>query len=125
MMQRDDMSGDLHAHGSRELVKDEYIANNQWWPDMPMPVEEAVPEAAAAADSEATAEARSGDRDLANAVAAPTVMSTGDAEAEFLEYKTKSGFYANLEDNVCAGRSGDRDLANAVAAPTVMSTGDA
>lgn len=29
MMQRDDMSDDLHAHGSRELVKDAYVANNQ------------------------------------------------------------------------------------------------
>jgi len=29
-MQRDDMSGDLHAHGSRELVHDKYIANNQY-----------------------------------------------------------------------------------------------
>mmetsp|Transcript_27591 Transcript_27591/g.62793 ORF Transcript_27591/g.62793 Transcript_27591/m.62793 type:complete len:394 (+) Transcript_27591:109-1290(+) len=29
-MQRDDMSGDLHAHGSRELVHDKYVANNQY-----------------------------------------------------------------------------------------------
>merc|ERR1719188_2386403 len=28
-MQRDDMSGDTHAHGSRELVKDSLVANNQ------------------------------------------------------------------------------------------------
>ncbi|KAL7470811.1 hypothetical protein ACHAXS_011075 [Conticribra weissflogii] len=28
-MQRDDMSDDLHAHGSRELVTPEYVANNQ------------------------------------------------------------------------------------------------
>ena len=28
-MQRDDMSSDLHAHGSRELVHDKYVANNQ------------------------------------------------------------------------------------------------
>lgn len=28
-MQRDDMSGDLYAHGSRELVKDSLVANNQ------------------------------------------------------------------------------------------------
>jgi hypothetical protein len=27
--QRDDMSGDMHAHGSRELVADKYVANNQ------------------------------------------------------------------------------------------------
>merc|ERR1711937_700775 len=27
--QRDDMSDDLHAHGSRELVADKYVANNQ------------------------------------------------------------------------------------------------
>jgi len=27
--QRDDMSSDLHAHGSRELVKDSLVANNQ------------------------------------------------------------------------------------------------
>ena len=32
-MQRDDMSDDLHAHGSRELVKDELTANNQYYPD--------------------------------------------------------------------------------------------
>jgi hypothetical protein len=32
-MQRDDMSDDLHAHGSRELVKDELAANNQYYPD--------------------------------------------------------------------------------------------
>jgi hypothetical protein len=31
-MQRDDMSDDLHAHGSRELVKDELAANNQYYP---------------------------------------------------------------------------------------------
>lgn len=28
-MQRDDMSDDLHAHGSRELVLDSLVANNQ------------------------------------------------------------------------------------------------
>merc|ERR1719273_1968919 len=28
-MQRDNMEDDLHAHGSRELVKTEYVANNQ------------------------------------------------------------------------------------------------
>ena len=28
-MQRDDMSDDLHAHGSRELVKDDLVADNQ------------------------------------------------------------------------------------------------
>jgi hypothetical protein len=28
-MQRDDMSDDLYAHGSRELVKDDLVANNQ------------------------------------------------------------------------------------------------
>ena len=28
-MQRDDMTYDLHAHGSRVLVKDELVANNQ------------------------------------------------------------------------------------------------
>lgn len=28
-MQRDDMSNDLHAHGSRELVSDNLVANNQ------------------------------------------------------------------------------------------------
>lgn len=28
-MQRDDMENDLHAHGSRELVKDSLVANNQ------------------------------------------------------------------------------------------------
>jgi len=27
--QRDDMTDDLHAHGSRELVADKYVANNQ------------------------------------------------------------------------------------------------
>lgn len=32
-MQRDDMSDDLHAHGSHELVKDELTANNQYYPD--------------------------------------------------------------------------------------------
>ena len=30
-MQRDDMSDDLHAHGSRELVSDELAANNQFY----------------------------------------------------------------------------------------------
>jgi hypothetical protein len=30
-MQRDDMSDDLHAHGSRELVSDELAANNQYY----------------------------------------------------------------------------------------------
>ena len=28
MTQRDDMSGDLHPHGARELVEDRYAANN-------------------------------------------------------------------------------------------------
>ena len=28
-MQRDDMSDDLHPHGSRELVEDNLVANNQ------------------------------------------------------------------------------------------------
>ena len=32
-MQRDDMSGDLHAHGSRELVHHDYSANNQYYAD--------------------------------------------------------------------------------------------
>ena len=32
-MQRDDMSGDLHAHGSRELVHHDYSANNQYYGD--------------------------------------------------------------------------------------------
>ncbi|KAL3808595.1 hypothetical protein ACHAXA_006556 [Cyclostephanos tholiformis] len=31
-MQRDDMSDDLHAHGSRELVNDDLAANNQYYP---------------------------------------------------------------------------------------------
>jgi len=31
-MQRDDMSDDLHAHGSRELVKDDFVADNQYYP---------------------------------------------------------------------------------------------
>jgi hypothetical protein len=31
-MQRDDMSDDLHAHGSRELVSDDLAANNQYYP---------------------------------------------------------------------------------------------
>ncbi|KAL3779329.1 hypothetical protein ACHAW5_007362 [Stephanodiscus triporus] len=32
-MQRDNMIEDLHPHGSRELVKDELVANNQYYPD--------------------------------------------------------------------------------------------
>merc|ERR1712127_25182 len=32
-MQRDDMSDDLHAHGSRELVHHDYTANNQHYSD--------------------------------------------------------------------------------------------
>jgi len=32
-MQRSDMSDDLHAHGSRELVHDDLAANNQYYPD--------------------------------------------------------------------------------------------
>jgi hypothetical protein len=31
--QRDDMSDDLHAHGSRELVADQFAANNQVYTD--------------------------------------------------------------------------------------------
>jgi hypothetical protein len=31
-MQREDMSDDLHAHGSRELVKNDLAANNQYYP---------------------------------------------------------------------------------------------
>ena len=31
-MQRDDMSDDLRAHGSRELVKNDLAANNQYYP---------------------------------------------------------------------------------------------
>jgi len=34
-MQRDDMSGDLHPHGSRELVHDDLAANNQYYPTFP------------------------------------------------------------------------------------------
>mmetsp|Transcript_12515 Transcript_12515/g.23828 ORF Transcript_12515/g.23828 Transcript_12515/m.23828 type:complete len:392 (-) Transcript_12515:160-1335(-) len=32
-MQRDDMSDDLHAHGARELVRHEYVADNQYYDD--------------------------------------------------------------------------------------------
>lgn len=32
-LQRDDMSDDLHAHGSRELVHNNLTANNQYYPD--------------------------------------------------------------------------------------------
>merc|ERR1711966_638649 len=32
-MQRDDMSSDLHAHGSRELVHHDYAANNHYVPE--------------------------------------------------------------------------------------------
>jgi len=32
-MQRSDMSDDLHAHGSRELVHDDLAANNQYYPE--------------------------------------------------------------------------------------------
>ena len=30
LSQRDDMTEDLHAHGSRELVDDQHAANNHW-----------------------------------------------------------------------------------------------
>ena len=30
MMQRDDMSGDLHAHGARPLVADKWTTNNKY-----------------------------------------------------------------------------------------------
>jgi hypothetical protein len=33
--QRDDMSDDLYAHGSRELVADQFTANNQVYTDGP------------------------------------------------------------------------------------------
>lgn len=32
-MQRDDMSDDLHPHGSRELVHDDLVADNQHYPE--------------------------------------------------------------------------------------------
>jgi len=32
-LQRDNMEDDLHAHGSRELVKNEFVANNQFYPE--------------------------------------------------------------------------------------------
>jgi hypothetical protein len=32
-MQHDDMSDDLHVHGSRELVQDDLAANNQYYPN--------------------------------------------------------------------------------------------
>jgi hypothetical protein len=73
-MQRDDMSGDLHAHGSRELVHDDWAANNQHYPD--------------------------GDRDLA----AATTTKSNQPEASFLEDKMKSSFYTDLDANVCAGK---------------------
>eukprot|EP00571_Detonula_confervacea_P001516 CAMPEP_0172327648 /NCGR_PEP_ID=MMETSP1058-20130122/59940_1 /TAXON_ID=83371 /ORGANISM="Detonula confervacea, Strain CCMP 353" /LENGTH=445 /DNA_ID=CAMNT_0013044729 /DNA_START=80 /DNA_END=1417 /DNA_ORIENTATION=- len=41
-MQRDDMSGDLHAHGARELVTHDLSANNQYYPDA-IAAEEAAP----------------------------------------------------------------------------------
>ena len=108
MMQRDDMSGDLHAHGSRELVHDDLSANNQYYPEEAVAVvEEPAAEEAAVEmeDAAPTAEERSGpfDRDLATDVATTAMPSTGDAEATFLADKMKSNFYAQLEDNTCAG----------------------
>lgn len=55
-MQRDDMSGDLHAHGSRELVHDDFVGNNQYYPE-----KEAAAAAAAAAEVPAADEAAADD----------------------------------------------------------------
>jgi len=115
MMMRDDMSGDLHAHGARELVHDDYSANNQYYPEAEVAaVEEAAPAAEEEGDladlniddeaATATAEERSGPfRDLAAATTTAVATSTGDAESLFLEQKTQSAFYTDLMDNTCAG----------------------
>ena len=46
LMQRDDMSGDLYPHGSRELVHDDLAANNQYYPEAEAAPEELAVEAA-------------------------------------------------------------------------------
>ncbi|KAL7535133.1 hypothetical protein ACHAXR_007908 [Thalassiosira sp. AJA248-18] len=85
------MSGDLHAHGSRELVHDDYAANNQHYPEESVAV--AVP-----VDAEETP-VEPAQRNLADA----SVTSTAAHAPSFLDLKVESDFYNTLEDNACAG----------------------
>mmetsp|Transcript_11630 Transcript_11630/g.24895 ORF Transcript_11630/g.24895 Transcript_11630/m.24895 type:complete len:380 (+) Transcript_11630:1-1140(+) len=81
-MQRDDMSGDLHAHGSRELVKDEYAANNHIYV---------------------------GDRKLAETTSDPCPTEGApdsalqEQETALFALKAGSSFYNIPEANTCAG----------------------
>jgi hypothetical protein len=90
-MQRDDMSGDLHAHGSRELVHDDLSANNQYY------AEEVAAEPAA---EEAVAV------EPANRKMAEATTTEMEATPSFLDLKFGSmilGGIESLEANVCAG----------------------
>merc|ERR1719253_46606 len=111
-MQRDDMSGDLHAHGARELVHHDYVGNNQHYPDAveAAPVDEpaageTTPAEEPAAEAAPTDESAAADpfkkRDLAEST---TTMMYNQPEASFLEDKMKSDFYTDLDANVCAGK---------------------
>jgi hypothetical protein len=76
-MQRDDMSEDLHAHGSRELVHDDYAPDNHVFENRERALEEA-----------------------------PAVTS-GSALPSFLDDKAQSSFYDDSEANVCSGKKLD------------------
>merc|ERR1711966_606234 len=86
-MQRDDMSDDLYAHGSRELVHHDYAADNHQFG----PFERRRKLAGNLCPARTTTEE----------IPAETVAEP--EEFAFLERKDKSSFYDDAEANVCAG----------------------
>jgi len=88
-MQRDDMSDDLHAHGSRELVSHEIAANNHNFGNRKMSEEKAL-----AVMSNPKSEHH---RKMAAAV------STELALPSFLDLMAGSSMMSDSDANVCAG----------------------
>ena len=68
------MSSDLHAHGARELVTDEYVADNQCYPDAPAALEEAEAEAEVAAAEDAAPDAEAAPAEAASAEDSPAAQ---------------------------------------------------
>ncbi|KAL7528876.1 hypothetical protein ACHAWF_002745, partial [Thalassiosira exigua] len=95
-MQRDDMSGDLYAHGSRPLVHHDYAPNNQY-DYAPMEEEAAAEPAAENAVEPATRNLRT------LAEAASDAATTTARLPSFLDLRDGSDFYNTLEHNACAG----------------------
>jgi len=92
-MQRDDMSGDLYAHGSRELVDHKYSANNHVYGERKM-------------EEDSTTALASTDKDDRQRKMAD-VVSTELAGPSFLDLKAGSSMISDLTANVCAGKKLD------------------